>query len=107
MAAAFTPLSLTSPILLLLAISSSLQLQLLLLPSFFHASEAQSSPPIVNGLSWSFYESSCPKLESIVRKQLNAVFKKDIGQAAGLLRLHFHDCFVQVCKSDLINVLCM
>jgi len=53
---------------------------------------------VVKGLSWSFYDSSCPKLESVIRKELKKVFKKDIGQAAGLLRLHFHDCFVQVTK---------
>lgn len=63
--------------------------------SVFLASEAQTAP-LVNGLSWSFYKSSCPKLESLVRNELKKVFKKDIGQAAGLLRLHFHDCFVQV-----------
>ncbi|KAE8100387.1 hypothetical protein FH972_018293 [Carpinus fangiana] len=67
-----------------------------LLASYACASEVEinySSLPIVKGLSWSFYESSCPKLESVVRKELKKIFKKDIGQAAGLLRLHFHDCF--------------
>jgi peroxidase len=73
-----------------------------LLDSYACASEVEinysSSLPIVKGLSWSFYESSCPKLESVVRKELKKIFKKDIGQAAGLLRLHFQDCFVQVTK---------
>jgi peroxidase len=72
-----------------------------LLASYACASEVEinySSLPIVKGLSWSFYESSCPKLESVVRKELKKIFNKDIGQAAGLLRLHFHDCFVQVTK---------
>lgn len=59
-------------------------------------SEAKDSAHLVKGLSWSFYKKSCPKAESIIRKQLRKVFKDDIGQAAGLLRLHFHDCFVQV-----------
>jgi peroxidase len=59
--------------------------------------EAQAKPPpIVKGLSWNFYDSKCPKLESIIRTELKKIFDKDIGQAAGLLRLHFHDCFVQV-----------
>lgn len=50
------------------------------------------------GLSRNYYDVSCPDLASIVRTQLKKVFKNDIGQAAGLLRLHFHDCFVQVSK---------
>ncbi|KDP36576.1 hypothetical protein JCGZ_08343 [Jatropha curcas] len=71
--------------------------------SFFCAIKAQSSsPPIANGLAWTFYKSSCPKVESIIRKQLKKVFKNDIGQAAGLLRLHFHDCFVQGCDASVL-----
>ncbi|KAI4346536.1 hypothetical protein L6164_007425 [Bauhinia variegata] len=70
----------------------------LLLASTLGASDA----PIVNGLSWSFYESKCPKLKSIIRTQLKKVFKKNIGQAAGLLRLHFHDCFVQGCDGSVL-----
>ncbi|XP_050365440.1 peroxidase 12 [Argentina anserina] len=69
---------------------------------FCTVSEAQPSVPVVKGLSWSFYETSCPKLDSIVRKQLKKVFKEDIGQAAGLLRLHFHDCFVQGCDGSVL-----
>ncbi|KAJ4965988.1 hypothetical protein NE237_017837 [Protea cynaroides] len=65
-------------------------------------SETQSTPTLVKGLSWTFYKSNCPKLESIVKKHLKKVFKKDIGQAAGLLRLHFHDCFVQGCDASVL-----
>ncbi|KAF2291081.1 hypothetical protein GH714_019726 [Hevea brasiliensis] len=54
--------------------------------------QAQSRPPIMNGLSWTFYQNTCPQLETIIRRKLNQVFTWDIGQAAGLLRLHFHDC---------------
>lgn len=72
----------------------------LLLSSFANFSDSAREPeftvPIAKGLSWNFYEYSCPDVERIIRKQLNKVFKDDIGQAAGLLRLHFHDCFVQV-----------
>ncbi|CAL1412832.1 unnamed protein product [Linum trigynum] len=66
-----------------------------------HKVEA-AEPALVKGMSWSFYTSSCPKLESIVKKRLQQVFKKDIGQAAGLLRLHFHDCFVQGCDGSVL-----
>ncbi|KAK6131459.1 hypothetical protein DH2020_034800 [Rehmannia glutinosa] len=77
----------------------------LVLWSYFdHFANAQggSDEPIVSGLSWTYYDSSCPNLESIVRKQLKKVFKNDIGQAAGLLRLHFHDCFVQGCDGSVL-----
>ncbi|KAL8215580.1 hypothetical protein R6Q57_022417 [Mikania cordata] len=58
--------------------------------------------PLVNGLSWKYYESSCPKLESIIRKQMEKVIKKDVGLAAALLRVHFHDCFVQGCDGSVL-----
>eukprot|EP00250_Pteridium_aquilinum_P006499 c16407_g1_i3 orf=100-405(+) len=52
-------------------------------------------PPIVSGLSWTFYNTSCPKLENIVHTAIKPFLDDDITQAAGILRLHFHDCFVQ------------
>lgn len=61
-----------------------------------------SDPPLVKGLSWTFYKSSCPKLESIVKQRIEFYFKQDITQAAGLLRLHFHDCFVQGCDGSVL-----
>ncbi|MQM23639.1 hypothetical protein Taro_056706 [Colocasia esculenta] len=64
-------------------------------PLLASLSEAQPAPPLARGLSWSFYKSSCPKVETIVRRYLEKAFKKDIGLAAALLRVHFHDCFVQ------------
>ncbi|KAL3737156.1 hypothetical protein ACJRO7_025990 [Eucalyptus globulus] len=61
-----------------------------------------SSAHLVKGLSWSFYEKSCPKVESVIKKHLKKVFEEDIGQAAGLLRLHFHDCFVKGCDASVL-----
>ncbi|KDP36572.1 hypothetical protein JCGZ_08339 [Jatropha curcas] len=81
---------------------SFLLISSLLVASWFSAIEAQTKPPIKNGLSWTFYQNSCPKVESIIRKELEKVFKKDIGQAAGLLRLHFHDCFVKGCDGSVL-----
>ena len=60
-------------------------------------------------LSTSFYSSSCPKAEDIVRSTVESYFNKDPTIAAGLLRLHFHDCFVQVSSSlrnTIVNLLC-
>lgn len=52
------------------------------------------------GLKTGFYSSSCQKAESIVRSTVESHFNKDPTVAAGLLRLHFHDCFVQVMKNN-------
>ncbi|XP_057424208.1 peroxidase 12 [Lotus japonicus] len=86
--------------------ASSSFVTLLLISSFLSFSHIRVSEaataPIVKGLSWTFYDSSCPKLESIIRKELKKVFDKDIAQAAGLLRLHFHDCFVQGCDASVL-----
>ncbi|MCD7462775.1 Peroxidase 12 [Datura stramonium] len=75
---------------------------LLFFSHFIVSSKGQGLPPLVKGLSWTFFDSTCPNLESIVRKRLEKVFKDDIGQAAGLLRLHFHDCFVQGCDGSVM-----
>ncbi|XP_076935022.1 peroxidase 12-like [Bidens hawaiensis] len=63
--------------------------------------EAQQQP-IVEGLSWNFYESSCPNLESIIRTQIERVIAEDVTLAAALLRVHFHDCFVQGCDGSVL-----
>lgn len=84
-----------------MALINALLISSVLVGSWFSATEAQL-PPIVDGLSWTFYKSICPKVESIIRNQLKKEFKQDIGQAAGLLRLHFHDCFVQGCDASVL-----
>lgn len=47
-------------------------------------------------LKTGFYSSLCPRAEAIVRSTVEAHSNKDPTILAGLLRLHFHDCFVQV-----------
>ncbi|XP_057839180.2 peroxidase 12 [Cryptomeria japonica] len=61
-----------------------------------------SLPTPVDGLSWTFYSTSCPTLESIVRERIEFYLNQDITQAAGLLRMHFHDCFVQGCDGSVL-----
>ncbi|CAI5514251.1 unnamed protein product [Closterium sp. Naga37s-1] len=62
-----------------------------------HADEYGSSR-----LSRDFYRDSCPYLTSIVRDVVFEEFIKDETLPAPLLRLHFHDCFVQGCDGSIL-----
>ncbi|BAB63625.1 putative peroxidase [Oryza sativa Japonica Group] len=57
------------------------------------AASAGDYPPTAKGLSYGFYQRSCPKAETIVRSFLKKAIRNDVGLAPGLIRLHFHDCF--------------
>lgn len=49
-----------------------------------------------SGLFPEFYQFSCPQANEIVMSILEKATAQDHRMAASLLRLHFHDCFVQV-----------
>ncbi|EAZ25217.1 hypothetical protein OsJ_09017 [Oryza sativa Japonica Group] len=46
-------------------------------------------------LSLDYYAKSCPKAEAAVAAAVKQAMAKDRTVPAGLLRLHFHDCFVR------------
>jgi peroxidase len=51
-------------------------------------------PPAAGaGLSVGYYKDKCAEAETIVQEAVRAA---DAGTKAGLVRLFFHDCFVQV-----------
>lgn len=61
------------------------------------ASKAQLSP--------TFYAKSCPNVFKIVRAVVQKALATDARAGARLIRLHFHDCFVDV-NFDFTILLC-
>ncbi|KNA09584.1 hypothetical protein SOVF_152320 [Spinacia oleracea] len=53
-------------------------------------------------LSTNFYSSSCPNLDSTVKSVVQSAIKKESRMGASLLRLFFHDCFVNGCDGSLL-----
>eukprot|EP01018_Ginkgo_biloba_P039314 Gb_36391 [translate_table: standard] len=54
------------------------------------------------GMEVGFYSPTCPDAESVVRATVQKSFQSDKTIAAALLRLHYHDCFVQGCDGSVL-----
>lgn len=63
---------------------------------------AMSSP--LNALSVNYYDKTCPKAESLVKKAVKKAMGNDQTVPAALLRMHFHDCFIRVTNTHSINL---
>ncbi|XP_077230259.1 peroxidase A2-like isoform X1 [Tasmannia lanceolata] len=53
-------------------------------------------------LSATFYSTTCPNVTSIVSNVIQQALQSDTRIAASLLRLHFHDCFVDGCDGSIL-----
>ncbi|KAM2126626.1 hypothetical protein ACFX1X_005678 [Malus domestica] len=53
-------------------------------------------------LSSTFYSTTCPNVTSIVRGVVEQAQQNDIRIGAKLIRVHFHDCFVNGCDGSIM-----
>ncbi|RCV09102.1 hypothetical protein SEVIR_1G386700v4 [Setaria viridis] len=53
-------------------------------------------------LSLDLYDETCPEAEAAVTAAVRQAMAKDRTVAAGLLRMHFHDCFVRGCDASVL-----
>lgn len=58
--------------------------------------------PNYSELSSTFYGRRCPRALYIIRREIIAAVSRDRRLGASLLRLHFHDCFVQGCDASVL-----
>ncbi|KAG6629003.1 cationic peroxidase 1-like [Carya illinoinensis] len=53
-------------------------------------------------LSWNYYATTCPKALSTIRTAVSNAVVKEHRMGASLLRLHFHDCFINGCDASVL-----
>ncbi|XP_030541845.1 cationic peroxidase 1-like [Rhodamnia argentea] len=53
-------------------------------------------------LSGTFYSSSCPSALSTIKSAVSSAVSSEARMGASLLRLHFHDCFVNGCDGSIL-----
>ncbi|KAK9996843.1 hypothetical protein SO802_021529 [Lithocarpus litseifolius] len=57
---------------------------------------------VVDGLSMDYYLRRCPLAELIVKIKVIKALQADPTLAASLVRLHFHDCFIEGCDGSVL-----
>ncbi|XP_073122618.1 lignin-forming anionic peroxidase-like [Henckelia pumila] len=67
---------------------------IIVLVLFFPCFNAQLSP--------TFYDTTCPNAVTTIRTSIRQAISRERRMAASLIRLHFHDCFVQGCDASIL-----
>ncbi|KAJ9557095.1 hypothetical protein OSB04_011709 [Centaurea solstitialis] len=55
-----------------------------------------------SSLEYEYYRRSCPQADRIITSSLRRIYQQNPGVAPALLRLIFHDCFVQGCDASVL-----
>ncbi|XP_007033589.2 PREDICTED: cationic peroxidase 1 [Theobroma cacao] len=53
-------------------------------------------------LSSNFYATTCPRALATIKSAVDSAVSKEARMGASLLRLHFHDCFVNGCDASIL-----
>ncbi|XP_059633413.1 peroxidase 40-like [Cornus florida] len=70
------------------------------LPNISNEACADGAATVV--LQFGVYQDSCPEAEPIIFSWMGRAVSQDLRMAASLLRLHFHDCFVNGCDASVL-----
>ncbi|EPS73605.1 peroxidase, partial [Genlisea aurea] len=58
--------------------------------------------PSESRLTINFYAATCPNASAVVASAIRRALRSDPRIGASLIRLHFHDCFVQGCDASIL-----
>ncbi|XP_038888828.1 putative Peroxidase 48 [Benincasa hispida] len=71
-------------------------------PLHFSETQTQTLFTFLSTLQYDFYRESCPNAEIIVRSAMALIYSHHQDISASLLRLYFHDCFIQGCDASVL-----
>ncbi|KAI3818405.1 hypothetical protein L1987_12211 [Smallanthus sonchifolius] len=77
-------------------------IETIFIPIFILLLSLNSVMPCKDQLSTTFYDKTCPKALATIKSSIRAAVSCNPRNAALLIRLHFHDCFVQGCDASLL-----
>ncbi|XP_064954537.1 peroxidase 11-like [Musa acuminata AAA Group] len=81
---------------------SSIPLLVLLMACLLATATTTSRAQDPSRLSLSYYSKTCPTAEEIVRAEMACAVQANPRNAAFIIRLHFHDCFVHGCDGSVL-----